>query len=102
MLPAATLLALAFSTFAVITIADAGGQPLTPSQQAEFVAGCNRTSGALLDCQCLLNRLEGDGYVTPASLDTLAQQANEERLSGQQGTARSNLTTAALACPRSR
>jgi hypothetical protein len=100
LLPVATLLALAFSSLAVWRIAEAGHQPLSSSQQAEFVVGCDRTSGGALDCQCILNRLEADGYNTLDSLRTLLQQAESERFYGQSGAARSELTADALACRR--
>lgn len=99
LLPAATLAALAFSCLAIYGIAEAGRQPLSSTQQAEFVAGCERSSGGLvLNCGCLLNRLEADGYNSLNSLTALIQQAENERVYGQLGTARSELTAAAAAC----
>jgi uncharacterized RDD family membrane protein YckC len=100
MLPVATLLALAISVFAVIAVAEAGHRPLSSSQEAQFVAGCNNTSGGLIDCQCLLNRLEADGYDSVDSINSVVQQAESERLYGQSGTARSELTADALSCRR--
>jgi uncharacterized RDD family membrane protein YckC len=101
MLPTATLLALAFSTLLVFGIAESGHQPLTNTQQAQFVAGCERSSGALVvDCQCLLNRLEAHGYGTPASLSALVQEAQSERLSGTPGAAERELTADGFACRR--
>jgi hypothetical protein len=98
MLPAATLLALAISVFAVIGVAEAGHAPLSSTQEAQFVAGCEHTAGGIVDCQCLLTRLEADGYTSLDSLKTVFEQAQAERLSGQAGTARNELTADALAC----
>jgi uncharacterized RDD family membrane protein YckC len=100
LLPAATLFALAISVFAVLSIAEAGHQPLSGTQQAQFVAGCNNSSGGLIDCQCLLNRLEADGYDTLDSLESVVQEAANERFYGQSGRARSELTSDGLACRR--
>jgi uncharacterized RDD family membrane protein YckC len=99
-LPAATLAALAVSLVAVVGIAEAGHQPLTSTEQAQFVAGCENTGGAVIDCQCLLNRLESDGYTTPDSLRAVFSQAEAERINGESGTARNELTTDAIACHR--
>ena len=100
LLPAATLFALAFSAFAVYGIAEAGRQPLNDTQQAQFVAGCERSTGGTIDCQCFLNRLVADGYSSADSLSSLVQQAESERFSGQTGAAQSELTADALACRR--
>ena len=101
LLPAATIFALAYSCLGIYGIAEAGHQPLSGAQEAEFISGCqNSATGQLLDCQCLLTRLEADGYNTPASLQTLVQDAQAERLYGQSGTARTELTTVAFACHR--
>jgi hypothetical protein len=100
MLPAATLFALAISAFAAIGVAEAGHQPLTSFQQAQFVTGCENTGGAVVDCQCLLNRLQADGYTTLDSLRAVIGQAQAERSSGESGTALNELTTDTLACRR--
>lgn len=98
-LPTATLLALAVSCLGVYGVVEAGRQPLSSAQQAQFVSGCERSAGAqVINCQCLLNRLEADGYNTPDSLNSLVQDAQNERFYGQSGSARTELTSAALAC----
>jgi hypothetical protein len=62
LLPAATLLATAFSAVFVLAMAEAGKQPLDGAQQAQFIAGCqNGPNGEFLDCRCLLDRLEAAG-----------------------------------------
>lgn len=99
LLPAATILALAYSVVGVYAVAGAGHKPLSGTQEAQFVQGCEESaSGAVLNCQCLLNRLEADGYNTLSSLQSLYQQAQNEELYGQSGKARSELTTDALGC----
>jgi hypothetical protein len=45
-----------------------------------------------------LARLEADGYNTPDSLKTVFQEAQAERLSGESGAARDELTADASAC----
>ena len=77
---------------------EAGRQPLNSTQQAQFIAACERTAGGAIDCECMLNRLEADGYNSVNSLNSLVQQANSERFFGQSGIARTELTADALAC----
>ena len=98
LLPTVTLLALFFSVANVLAIVRAGNESLTPAQQAGFVGGCERTSGSILNCQCLLNQLEAHGYTTLNSLDSLMQQARAEEFSNQSGSARTEVTSDALAC----
>lgn len=100
MLPAATFAALAISIFATYTVAQAGKGPLTSTQTAQWLSGCEHASGQILDCRCALTRLEADGYDSVNSLSALAEQAETERLNGQPGQARSELTAVALSCPR--
>ena len=97
-LPTVTLLALAVSVVDVIAIVNAGNTPLSSAQQASFVAGCEQTSGGVIDCQCLLNRVEADGYTTANSINSFLADARAEQSSNQPGTARSQLVAAALAC----
>jgi uncharacterized RDD family membrane protein YckC len=98
MLPAATLCAFAISALAAIGIATAGHQPLTSSEQEQFVSGCANSGGAVVDCRCLLIRLEGDGYATLDSLRSVLARAEAERTSGEPGAALRELTADALAC----
>jgi uncharacterized RDD family membrane protein YckC len=100
LLPTATLLALAVSALAVFGIAEAGHQPLTSTQQEQFVAGCDRTAGAAIDCQCLLDRLRADGYNSVDSLRSVLSEAESAQLSGQSGTARAEFTADVLDCRR--
>jgi uncharacterized RDD family membrane protein YckC len=99
MLPTATVLAMLFSALFVYEVAEAGNRPLNSVQQAQFVAGCERSSGAaVVDCGCLLTRLEADGYNTLNSLKDLVAQASSEELNGQDGPARRELATTSDAC----
>jgi uncharacterized RDD family membrane protein YckC len=99
MLPTATVLAMLLSALFVYGVAESGNRPLDATQQAEFIAGCERSSGAaLVNCGCLLSRLEADGYDTPNSLRNLMVQDSSEQLNGQNGPARRELVAAALAC----
>jgi uncharacterized RDD family membrane protein YckC len=98
---AATLFALLGSIASVYAITQAGKQPLTSDQQAQFIAGCNQSlGGQVLDCTCLLNQLQADGYVTDGSLRNLVVQAQAEELSGRPGAASRELTSASLTCKR--
>lgn len=98
MLPVATLVALAFSAALAVGVANAGHEPLTSAQASQWVASCESSSNGLLDCQCALARLEADGYDTVDNLNSLLEQAESERLSGQPGQARDELTAVVLAC----
>jgi uncharacterized RDD family membrane protein YckC len=101
MLPVATMFAVIVSSFYVYKLAEYNKQPLSSADQAQFIAGCESSPGAAaLDCGCALNQLEADGYVTLDSLETMMVQALQERASGQQGTARRELTAVGLACRR--
>jgi uncharacterized RDD family membrane protein YckC len=99
-LPAATILAFAVSAIGIFSVVEAGRQPLTGSQQAQFVTGCENSAHGTVDCQCLLNRLEADGYNTPDDINSLVQDANNERFYGQPGTARTELVNDTTACLR--
>ena len=100
MLPVATLLALAISALLGFSLVEAGHQPLSSVQQAQFVTGCENTGGAIVDCRCLLDRLEADGYNTLDRLTNLEDQARAERTSGASGAALTELTRDTLACRR--
>jgi hypothetical protein len=92
LLPTATLVATGLSILATIGILRAGQEPLTTTQQAQFVAGCENTGGAVIDCQCLLDRLQADGYTSIDSLKSVVSDARAERADGQGGPALAELT----------
>lgn len=98
MLPAATLFALAVSVLGIYGVTEAGRQPLNGIQQAQFVAGCSNATGGAVDCRCLLSRLEADGYDSVDSIQSLEQDAQSERASGQPGPAERELASITLVC----
>lgn len=100
MLPVATLVAIAFSALTVFGIVNAGNAPLDSAQAARFVAGCDASSHGVIDCQCILTRLEADGYNSINGLKSVMEQAQAERLSGEQGPALAELQTDGRACLR--
>lgn len=97
-LPTVTLLALLFSVGDIVAIVNAGNGPVTSVQQAQFVSGCENGSHGLINCQCLLSRLEADGYTTVNSINTVVEQARSEALAGQTGAARTELANDGIAC----
>jgi uncharacterized RDD family membrane protein YckC len=98
-LPTATLLGVIASAFLIVGIVNAGNQPLTSAQQAEFITGCDNSAGAqVIDCSCLLNRLEGAGYNTLNSLQGVVLSAESEERDGTFGSARAAVAGAAQAC----
>jgi uncharacterized RDD family membrane protein YckC len=97
MLPTATLVAFLFSVLLVVGIVKRNG-PLTSTQRAQFVAGCQYSAPAGTDCECFLSRLEADGYTTLDSIKTLTTQAASQQSTGQYGPARQALENALLTC----
>ena len=100
-LPTATIFATLVSAASAYGIVEAGSQPLSGAQQAQFVAGCQNTpAGQLVDCGCLLNQLEAAGYVTPDSIRALVVEAEAEGVGGGSDTARRTFVAAVNACRR--
>lgn len=97
-LPTVTLLALLFSVGDVVAIVNAGNAPLTSEQQAQFVTNCDAAAHGLVNCQCVLSRLEADGYTTVNSIETVSEQARSEQLADQTGAARTEMTNDVLGC----
>jgi uncharacterized RDD family membrane protein YckC len=95
LLPAVTLFAAAASALCLYLAVTAPNRPLNSAQRAGFVAGCDRSpAGAIVDCNCLLDRLEADGYSTPSEFRSLdAALVSDPR-------ARAALAGAATACRR--
>jgi hypothetical protein len=54
----------------------------------------------LVDCGCLLSRLEAAGYVTPDSIRTLVVDAQAKRAAGGSGTSERTFLAAIGACRR--
>jgi uncharacterized RDD family membrane protein YckC len=100
-LPAATIFATLVSALFVYGVLESGQQPFSGAQQAAFVTGCQNTpAGQLVDCGCLLSRLEAAGYVTPDSVRTLVVEAQAERAAGGSGTSERTFLAAIGACRR--
>jgi hypothetical protein len=99
LLPVATLLATAVSALGIWSVANAGSQPLSSIDRAQFIAGCqNSPGGQLLDCNCLLTQLEAAGYDTRKDLANLFAQAQMLTVAGARNPARTVLLNAARAC----
>lgn len=65
LLPAATLFAVLASVTVIYAATRAGNTPLTGAQRAEFIIGCERSpAGRVVNCGCMLNQLQADGYDT--------------------------------------
>jgi len=68
---ACSAFALLASVAFAYAIAEAGNQPLTDAQRAQFITQCQSTAGQLIDCGCVLTQLEAAGYDTPNDLNNL-------------------------------
>jgi uncharacterized RDD family membrane protein YckC len=96
MLPAATIAAVLVAAVSAYAVFDAGNRPLSSAQEAEFVAGCERSPGSqVVDCRCFLAQLEAAGYNSPNSLRRLM---DDERAGLASGVAPAPLAAAARAC----
>jgi uncharacterized RDD family membrane protein YckC len=100
MLPVATIVSLVLSVLFLYQVSEAGSRPMSAVQNAEWVAGCDRTAQGLFDCQCALTRLESAGYTSLNALRDLDARAREEELAGTPGTAAAALRAAILPCRR--
>ena len=101
MLPTATLVALVISIGTVYVAAEAGNQPLTDTQRSGFIGACQAgVPGQLVDCGCVLSRIEAAGYDSPNAIRDLFRRADSELLSRTTGKARFELTDAVNACRR--
>lgn len=99
LLPAAAIAAFLVCIASWYFALTADSRPMTASQSAAVVAGCQRgASGAAIDCQCLLDRLQADGYDTISSLQSLTSAVRSETEEGAFGRARRELRAAALDC----
>jgi hypothetical protein len=93
MLPTATILALLGSVFTIYG-AVRGNGTLTGAQRAAIIQGCQDSPGGeAVDCECLLNQLEADGYDSMNQLRGLIGGGADER-------DRALLTQAVQACRR--
>jgi uncharacterized RDD family membrane protein YckC len=99
-LPAATLAATAMSLLFVYGLTQVGNRPLDATQTAGWVAGCARTAGGVVDCQCVLTQLQAAGYNTLNQIRDLEVQVQAERAAGQLGSAATTLREALIPCRR--
>lgn len=100
MLPTYTVIAAAVTLLMFYGLSKAQ-PPLTSTQTAQFIAGCQETIGAAnVDCGCLLKHLEAEGYVSMNSLHDLMLRVSSEETNSQFGPARETLYAATVACPR--
>src|SRR5579884_1151438 len=72
----------------------------SPSFRASFVVGCDRTSHGAMDCGCVLDRLEQEGYTTYAQYQQLAEQIRFATLAHDRSRLPAAFVSAALACRR--
>jgi hypothetical protein len=100
-LPVATILAVLASAASAYAVLTAGDRPLSDTQRAQFVAGCEHSPGsAMIDCGCLLDQLQAAGYVTPNELSGLVTGARDPVISTATAVDRRVLIDAARACRR--
>lgn len=97
MLPAATILALFMSAVSVFGIAHSGDRQLTASDRAAFMAGCERDATSST-CECILTRLEAEGYDTAKAQTQLLDHLREDATSGTLSPDSRNMLAAANAC----
>ncbi len=100
-LPAATLASVAVSFLFLYWATTAGTEPLSSTESAGWVSGCNQSTGGAIDCQCALTRLEAGGYNTLNALRDLENKAREEQFTETGGAELTTLRAALLGCRRS-
>jgi hypothetical protein len=97
MLPAATTLALLLSAPLILSITSSHGRPLTASDRAAFMAGCERDASSST-CECILARLDAEGYDTRSAQTQLYDHLREDAASGAVGPDTRNMLAAETAC----
>jgi uncharacterized RDD family membrane protein YckC len=101
LLPTATILAVFASAVTVFAVANAGNQPLSATYRAQFISGCQQSSGgAVVDCSCVLDRLVADGYDTPNKLNTFVAQVRSAAAAGDPSALPPALAGSINACRR--
>ena len=98
MLPAASLTAVLISAATAYAVFESGHQPLTETERAQFIAGCQNSAGQTMDCECFLTHLEAEGYGTRDDLQNVILQARAQAVAGQVGGARASLIAAVRTC----
>jgi uncharacterized RDD family membrane protein YckC len=97
MLPAATILALFMSAILIFGVAHTGDRQLTASDRAAFMAGCERGASSST-CECILTRLEAEGYDTASAQTQLFHHLREDAASGTLSTQGRDMLAAVNAC----
>jgi uncharacterized RDD family membrane protein YckC len=99
MLPVATIVALLLSALLIFGVAHSTSQPISATNRAAFMAGCERSGGASPEiCECVLARLEAEGYNTTNAQRQLLDHLREDAASGTLGPDSRNLLAAATVC----
>jgi uncharacterized RDD family membrane protein YckC len=98
LLPVLTGIALLLSAATIFDIITYNTQPLNSVQRAEWITGCEKGDQNQINCQCLLARLQSDGYTTEARLVSLELSARRAELAGDRAEIPAGLTAAVLAC----
>jgi hypothetical protein len=98
-LPVSTIVALFMSALAVFGIANSTSRPLSATDRAAFMTGCKRSGGASPGmCECILTRLEAEGYNTTDAQSRLLDHLREDAASGTLSPDSRNMLAAANAC----
>ena len=96
-LPVATVAALAMSALLAYSALKTNDEPLSPTEQAQFVAGCQAQTSTI-DCTCLLHQLQADGYTSADQLRALVASLEPAVASGRGDELPRAFVAAALAC----
>jgi hypothetical protein len=93
------LVALFMSAVSIFGIAHAGDRQLTASYRAAFMAGCERSATASPStCECILTRLEAEGYDTTNAQRQLFAHLREDAASGTLSPDSRDMLAAVNAC----
>jgi len=97
MLPVATIVALLMSAISIFGIARSNSRPLTSSDRAAFMTGCERDASSST-CECILARLEAEGYDTENARTQLYDHLREDRAAGTLSPEGRDMLAAVNAC----
>jgi uncharacterized RDD family membrane protein YckC len=98
-LPCVTIVALFMSAISIFGIARSDNRPLTAADRAAFMTGCERDGMvSSATCECILARLEVEGYNTAGAARALAEHAQEDAASGRLSPDSRDLLAAVNTC----
>jgi hypothetical protein len=98
-LPVSTIMALLMSALVIFGIAHGTSQPLSATDRAAFMTGCERGGRVSPKiCECILARLEAEGYNTTNAQRQLLEHLREDAASGTLGPDSRNMLAAATVC----